>query len=208
MINDFYEIMEVEKYYYNIKKVDIENCGDVWYDKNELEYMGIGGSVGYGRNEGKELNKELVKNELFDCVSNIKEGGKSVVLDSELVEVLKKNNICVRDYDCRFRRVGNRLFVENVEEIRLKKLNNRKVKFSDWKRLLNCFVVVLYKKGLSLSVKMEWMVSSIDSVNVVKSLVSWEEIVRDNEFVSKLDLEFMKKVYDENDIEFVKSYLD
>ena len=204
MINDFYEIMEVEKYYYNIKKVDIENCGDVWYDKNELEYMGIGRSVGYGRNEGKELNKELVKNELFDCVSKIKECGKSVVLDSELVEVLKKNNICVRDYDSRFKRVGNRLFVENVEEIRLKKLNNRKVKYSDWKNLLRCFVVMLMKKGLCLELNNGMIKSSIDSVNVVKSMCSFEEIVNDIEFVSEKDIEFMKKVYDENDIEFVK----
>lgn len=136
--NHVYVVNTDNKYQVSIEVIrNLEDAGDDFVSFEELaELMGVDEDSYI--NTGKQLRRELIKEQLIGLRQQAKEAGKKTILirDADLVECLKTSGYAVSDFVEGMRRVGDRLFVEGgvqPEEKRLKKLQHQAFNMIIWR---------------------------------------------------------------------------
>ena len=194
MSTDLFEIVEQNTYSITIQKIDnIEDCGDEFITKEELEELGVDHCW-----SGTRLFNNKIKNKIQEYLSQIPKDKKSIKIDdNELIEVLKDSYNPISYFVPNTRRVGDRLYKHNTKD-----KTQTKVLFKDWKSLMMLFIKTLWwKYEVEIDIKLSNKKRQ-ECVIQFKKMIDWESIIeynnsREHYSLNEDKLIWVKKLYDD-----------
>lgn len=195
---EVYEIIKQTKYNIQTRAVPIEECGDEFLTRDDLDDLGVSP---YGTNHNFN---DRVKESITSYLKRIPKGKKSIIIDDEeLIDFLKDSYWPISHFVKGTRRTGNRLFKHN-------KLEKKKANFKDWKSLIKVFeTYYVYEYKIEVKIKRDTK-NKRDVINTIRKLATWENLERTNNrdlankkrwSIPKDEMKWVKNVY-ENPLSF------
>lgn len=166
---EFYDIVTQTEFMIELKPVDnIEDCGDDFLTREEVEEMGCGG-YSYSH---KRLMVNKVKARLASYLADIPKGKKSIIIkEDDLIEALKATDTFVSDLIPNTRRTGNRLFKHTKAE----KKPQSEVTYKNWTSLIYMFQSYFRKSKVYLDVKMT-DTDRVNTIAMLKKMATFDEL--------------------------------
>ena len=198
MSNRIFEIISQTKYKIEVSEIEnIEDCGDEFLTEEEMDELGIST---YG---AVQFFTKKIKDELLRLKATVRDGKKSTkITDQVFLEALKDAHNYGSSVSCfleNTRRVGDRVtFVSRKPKVQTK------VQVKDWRWLLNTSELLVSER-YNVVFKINRNESDKKgSVDLVKKLVTWEELEEYNNNDDDETRSYWFEKLDESDLKWCK----